>query len=32
MPNPIAVTIMGIEIRWYGILIATGMLIAGAIS
>ena len=31
-PDPIAFTIFGIDIRWYGILIAAGMLIAVLIS
>ncbi len=31
-PDPIAFTIAGIEIRWYGILIATGMMLAVLIS
>ena len=31
-PDPIAFTIAGIEIRWYGILIAAGMLLAVYIS
>ncbi|MBR2674973.1 MAG: prolipoprotein diacylglyceryl transferase [Mogibacterium sp.] len=31
-PNPIAFEIAGFEIRWYGILIATGMLLAVLIS
>ncbi|MEG2298781.1 MAG: prolipoprotein diacylglyceryl transferase, partial [Anaerovoracaceae bacterium] len=28
MPNPIAFTLFNIDVRWYGILIATGMLLA----
>lgn len=32
MPNPIAFTIFNIEIRWYGILIALGMILAVAIA
>ena len=31
-PDPIAFTIAGVEIRWYGILIAAGMLIAVLLS
>ena len=27
-PNPIAFTIFGVDIRWYGILVATGILVA----
>lgn len=32
MPNPIAFTVFGIDIRWYGILITAGMLLAAAIT
>ena len=31
-PDPIAFTIMGLQIRWYGILIATGFVLAILIS
>lgn len=31
-PNPIAFTVFGMDIRWYGILIATGMVLALAIA
>ncbi|MFC2661885.1 MAG: prolipoprotein diacylglyceryl transferase family protein, partial [Eubacterium sp.] len=31
-PDPIAFTIFGVSIRWYGILIATGFLLAILIS
>ena len=31
-PDPIAFTIFGMDIRWYGILIACGMLLAVLIS
>ncbi len=30
--NPIAFSVFGLEIRWYGILIALGMLMAGALA
>ena len=32
MPNPIAFSIFGIDIRWYGVLIATGMILAAVIT
>ncbi|MEE1037882.1 MAG: prolipoprotein diacylglyceryl transferase [Eubacterium sp.] len=32
MPNPVAFTVFGIDIRWYGILIALGMVLAVAIA
>lgn len=32
MPDPIACSIFGIDIRWYGVLIATGMILAAAIT
>lgn len=32
MPNPIAFSLFGIDVRWYGILIATGMILAVVIS
>ena len=30
-PNPIAFTLLGLEIRWYGILIALGMILGGLV-
>lgn len=32
MPNPIAFSIFGIDIRWYGVLIAMGMILAAVIT
>lgn len=32
IPNPVAFTIFGIEVRWYGILIALGMVLATVIA
>lgn len=32
VPNPVALTVFGIDIMWYGILICTGMLLATYIS
>ena len=32
MPNPVAFTIFGMDIRWYGILIAIGMVLAVCLS
>lgn len=32
MPNPVAFQIFGIEVRWYGVLIGVGILLAGFIS
>ena len=31
VPNPIAFTIFGLDIRWYGLLISLGILLGGYI-